>query len=50
MKKTLPNFGDERAIANALRFADLDVPVMIHAFPDDAAKMDNNRRDSFAGR
>jgi L-fucose isomerase-like protein len=48
---TLPNFGDERAIANTLRFADLDVPVLIHAFPDDATKMDiNNRRDSFCGK
>ena len=27
---TLPNFGDERAIANTLRFADLNVPVLIH--------------------
>lgn len=48
---TLPNFGDERAIANTMRFADLNVPVLIHAFPDDATKMDiNNRRDSFCGK
>ncbi len=48
---TLPNFGDERAIANTLRFADLNVPVLIHAFPDDPAKMDlANRRDSFCGK
>jgi L-fucose isomerase-like protein len=48
---TLPNFGDERAIANTLRFADLNVPVLIHAFPDDATKMDiKNRRDSFCGK
>ncbi len=48
---TLPNFGDERAIANTLRFADLDVPVLIHAFPDDATRMDiKNRRDSFCGK
>lgn len=26
---TLPNFGDERAIANVLRMADLNVPVLI---------------------
>ena len=31
---TLPNFGDERAVANALRWAGLRVPVLIHAFPD----------------
>lgn len=48
---TLPNFGDERAVANALRYADLNVPVLIHAFPDDATKMDINwRRDSFCGK
>jgi L-fucose isomerase-like protein len=48
---TLPNFGDERAIANALRYAGLNVPVLIHAFPDDAAKMDiARRRDSFCGK
>src|SRR5688572_13641559 len=32
---TLPNFGDERAIANTIRFADLNVPVLIQATPDD---------------
>ena len=30
---TLPNFGDERAIANTLRLADLGVPVLIQATP-----------------
>jgi len=48
---TLPNFGDERAIANALRWAELGVPVLIHAFPDDAANMTiKDRRDSFCGK
>lgn len=48
---TLPNFGDERAIANTLRFADLNVPVLIHAFPDDVTKMTiSDRRDSFCGK
>lgn len=48
---TLPNFGDERGVANALRFAKLDVPVLIQAYPDDPAKMDlANRRDSFCGK
>ena len=36
---TLPNFGDERAIANAMRWSGLDVPVLVHAFPDEAGKM-----------
>jgi L-fucose isomerase-like protein len=48
---TLPNFGDERGIANTLRFAGLNVPVLIQAFPDDAGKMDIKwRRDSFCGK
>jgi L-fucose isomerase-like protein len=48
---TLPNFGDERAIANTLRWANLDVPVLIQAFPDDIQDMGiDNRRDSFCGK
>jgi len=48
---TLPNFGDEKAIANSIRFADLRVPVLVHAFPDDMAKMGfTDRRDSFCGK
>jgi L-fucose isomerase-like protein len=48
---TLPNFGEETAIANALRWAGLNVPVLIHAFPDDPAKMTlSDRRDSFCGK
>ena len=48
---TLPNFGDERAIANTLRWADLDVPVLVHAFGDEAGRMSiEHRRDSFCGK
>ena len=48
---TLPNFGDERAVANAIRFSTLDVPVLVHAFPDDPAHMSiAQRRDSFCGK
>jgi L-fucose isomerase-like protein len=48
---TLPNFGDERAIANTLRWAGLDVPVLVHAFNDDGARMGiDHRRDSFCGK
>jgi L-fucose isomerase-like protein len=48
---TLPNFGDERAIANTLRWAKLDVPVLVHAFGDEGAKMSlAHRRDSFCGK
>ena len=48
---SLPNFGDERAIADTLRMARLDVPVLVQATPDDAAKMTIlHRRDSFCGK
>ncbi len=48
---TLPNFGDERAIANSIRWSGLDVPVLMQAFPDDMAKMTvADRRDSFCGK
>jgi len=48
---TLPNFGDERAIADTLRLAHLDVPILIQATPDTPAKMSiTHRRDSFCGK
>src|SRR3954451_3210547 len=48
---TLPNFGEERAIADTLRLADLRVPVLIQATPDDPKKMTiASRRDSFCGK
>jgi len=48
---TLPNFGDERAVSNAIRWSGLDVPVLVHAWPDDVNRMGiKNRRDSFCGK
>ncbi len=48
---TLPNFGDERAIADTLRLANLDVPVLVQATPDTPEKMTiAHRRDSFCGK
>jgi L-fucose isomerase-like protein len=48
---SLPNFGDERAIADTLRMARLDVPVLVQATPDVAGKMSvAHRRDSFCGK
>lgn len=48
---TLPNFGDERAVANTIRWAGLDVPVLVHAFTDDGDRMTiEHRRDSFCGK
>jgi len=48
---TLPNFGDERAIADTMRLAKLNVPILVQATPDAAAKMTiAHRRDSFCGK
>src|SRR6201985_434082 len=48
---TLPNFGEERGLADALRLADLRVPVLIQATPDSPGKMGIAfRRDSFCGK
>jgi L-fucose isomerase-like protein len=48
---TLPNFGEERGIVDALRLANLNVPVLVHAFADDIQKMTiKDRRDSFCGK
>jgi L-fucose isomerase-like protein len=48
---TLPNFGDERAIADTLRMAGLQVPVLVQATPDTPGRMSiKDRRDSFCGK
>jgi L-fucose isomerase-like protein len=48
---SLPNFGDERAVADTLRLSKLDVPVLIQATPDSSSKMTIQfRRDSFCGK
>lgn len=48
---TLPNFGDERGVADTLKLADLDVPVLVHAWDDSAPRMSiKHRRDSFCGK
>ena len=48
---TLPNFGEERGIADAVRLSGLNVPVLVQATPDEAGKMTiADRRDSFCGK
>lgn len=48
---TLPNFGEERGLADAVRLANLNVPVLIQATPDETTKMSiAYRRDSFCGK
>jgi L-fucose isomerase-like protein len=47
----LPNFGDERAAANSIRWSGLNVPVLVQAEPDSNRKMTvTDRRDSFCGK
>ncbi len=48
---SLPNFGDERGVANSIRMSGLEVPVLIQAYPDASSKMlMGARRDSFCGK
>src|SRR5207247_3541723 len=48
---TLPNFGDERAIAETIRMANLGVPILMQATPDTPSRMTiRDRRDSFCGK
>jgi L-fucose isomerase-like protein len=48
---TLPNFGEERGIVDAIRLAGLNVPVLVQATPDRTANMTIAfRRDSFCGK
>ena len=48
---TLPNFGDERGIVDAIRLSGLKVPVLVQATPDKSDAMTiATRRDSFCGK
>ena len=48
---TLPNFGEERGIVEAIEMADLRVPILVQATPDTAGLMSiKDRRDSFCGK
>lgn len=47
----LPNFGDEKGIADALRLSELTCPVLVQACPDDLDQFGlERRRDSFCGK
>ncbi len=47
----LPNFGDEKGIAETLKLAALNVPVLVQAYPDQLDKLDvARRRDSWCGK
>jgi L-fucose isomerase-like protein len=48
---TLPNFGDEKGVAESIKRSGLKVPVLVHAEPDTMSRMTNaHRRDSFCGK
>ena len=47
----LPNFGDEKGIADSIRLADTRVPILVQACPDDLDQFGlNRRRDAFCGK
>ena len=47
----LPNFGDEKGVADALKLARLNVPVLIQGYPDDLNQLGvTRRRDAFCGK
>jgi L-fucose isomerase-like protein len=47
----LPNFGDEKGVADVLRLSALNVPVLVQASPDDLGQLSvERRRDAFCGK
>ena len=48
---SLPNFGDEKGVADSIRLADVDVPILVQAYPDDLDQFGlDRRRDAFCGK
>ena len=47
----LPNFGDEKGVADTLKLSKLNVPVLIQGYPDELKKLSPaRRRDAFCGK
>jgi L-fucose isomerase-like protein len=47
----LPNFGDEKGVADTLKLSALDVPVLVQAYPDELRQLHvARRRDGFCGK
>ncbi|HEX9013981.1 MAG TPA: L-fucose/L-arabinose isomerase family protein [Anaerolineaceae bacterium] len=47
----LPNFGDEKGVADTIKLSGLDVPILVQAYPDDLAQFNlERRRDAFCGK
>jgi L-fucose isomerase-like protein len=48
---SLPNFGDEKGVADSIRLADVNVPILVQACPDDLDQFGlDRRRDAFCGK
>ncbi|MGP8185693.1 MAG: L-fucose/L-arabinose isomerase family protein [Terracidiphilus sp.] len=47
----LPNFGDEKGVADSIRLGDVRVPILVEACPDDLDQFGlDRRRDAFCGK
>lgn len=47
----LPNFGDEKGVADTMKLSGLSVPILVQAYPDDLASFNvERRRDAFCGK
>ncbi|MDE3106227.1 MAG: L-fucose/L-arabinose isomerase family protein [Acidobacteriota bacterium] len=47
----LPNFGDEKGVADSIRLSELNVPILVQACPDDLDGFGlRRRRDAFCGK
>jgi L-fucose isomerase-like protein len=47
----LPNFGDERGVADTIKLSGLQVPILVQAYPDDVGQFTlERRRDAFCGK
>jgi len=48
---TLPNFGDEKGVAETIKLSGLNVPILVQAYPDDMDSFTvERRRDSWCGK
>lgn len=47
----LPNFGDEKGVADTLKLSGLSVPILVQGYPDDLGQLGvARRRDAFCGK
>jgi len=47
----LPNFGDEKGVADTIKLSGLNLPILVQAYPDDLDKFSvERRRDAFCGK